>query len=907
MILIWAIGAGQAALTLPAPGADPAPPPAAPATAILANDSYLRGFFVFRTPVCTTKEGDIQAALEPMGKEPKPLPEFQSLLPPPGWTDPEFDDSAWDRLRAPVEMSPGGATGRSHAARHTATANSLICLRAKFIVDDARQAEGLKLSLDYVGGVVVFVNGQEVTRGGLAAGAIKPETLAEKYPEDLYCEPGDAYLQSIKKNPAGFERRYRRLQDAPIPARLLRKGTNVLALEFHRAPINAAAIAARRVDVGGMYEVPGMWAYVGLRNLSLTAPTGSPVAANMARPKGIQVWNLRPSDTISCFDYGDPGDPLRPVTIAAVKNSVFSGRLAVSSDETLRDLKVTLTDLKLTGGGSSLPASAVKVRFAESATPEKCWTPPSRFNALLDAIPAEIPVARAPLPKERYLVSAADSVEITRQNLAAGAVAPIWLTLRVPKDAKAGRYEGQVTVEAAGSKATMVPLLVTVHGWTLPDPRDFRTHHLIFVSQEAVARHYGVPFWSDKHFELMGRSLALLAEVNSREIPLNLCVDFYGRDGNEQSLVRWMPQPDGSFKHDFTVFDKYLDLVARHCGQPCPLRLNCWGEAKAYNEYKEKKSALIPCGTFVTRLDPASGKLDSIEQPCPGTLASLEFWRPVLREAVAKVAARGWLDSVALGHNSYCYEPAPGVISVGKQIWPEGVWAYTAHNGTLGRSWRGLEEKLTMPVKYSVCVWTEGRLNPRGARELLKPRPGLWCDTARTRHRDGSPLAVIRNLPEEMVLRGHDGVGDFGGDLFPVKNPKGNGYFCLGNGRGTGGPNDAQRAILAPGPSGPVATERFESFREGVEVAEAILFLESALQEKKISGPLAVKVNQCLDERGETFCRYWYERGWDFINRMSPAGHLERDARLFSLCAEVATESNARAEHRRDATDAERR
>ena len=43
------------------------------------------------------------------------------------------------------------------------------------------------------------------------------------------------------------------------------------------------------------------------------------------------------------------------------------------------------------------------------------------------------------------------------------------------------------------------------------------------------------------------------------------------------------------------------------------------------------------------------------------------------------------------------------------------------------------------------------------------------------------------------------------------------------------------------------------NFREGVELSEAILFLEGMLLEKAVSGELEQKVNKCLDERGEVF------------------------------------------------------
>jgi hypothetical protein len=866
-----------------------------PATAatILSNDSYLRALLAFRTPVEVSPDGQLKTVMDPTvpkGKEPKPLAEFQSPLPPADWMRPEFDDSLWDRQRSPVEVAPEWRGG--HTSLHSATSNSILHLRWRFAVDDPAQAQDLRLSLEYVGGVVLYVNGRELARRHLPPGEILPDTLAEKYADDLYCEPGGKFLQApwpgqpiVKGLLPHFERRYRRIAGLAVPSALLRKGCNVLAAEIHRAAINAAAITAERKEEGAMYTRPGIWAFAGLRSLELAGDAPGGAVPNVARPQGIQVWNVAPWQTVTSFDYGDPQDALRPVAVDAAKNSVFSGRLAVSSAEAIRDLKVTVGELTPAGGGAALPASAVRVCYAEPAVPEKCWTPAHRFNGLVPAIPAEIPVVQAPPPKEDYLCQ-----PINRPGQASGAVASLWLNVRAPKQTRAGKYQGTITVAAEGLRSTAVPLEVLVHDWTLPDPKDFRLHNLIFVSQEALARHYGVPLWSEKHFELMGKSLALLAEVDSREIPLNLCIDFYGLGGNSESMVRWIKQPDGSFKHDFSLFDKYLDLVAKHCGKPCPLRLNCWGEVKAYKEYQEKKQVQQSCAIGVTVLDPATGKQQRLDQPCPGTQASYAFWKPVFDEALAKLTARGWLDAAAIGHNSYCYEPAREVIGVAKQIWPGGVWAYTAHNGTLGGRWKTADANVTMPVKYSLCIWTEGRVTDRGGRELLRPRPGIWCNTARARHWDASPLAIVRNLPEEMLLRGHDGVGDFGGDLFPVKNPSGKGYFCLGNGRGTGGPNDAERAILAPGPDGPVPSERFENFREGVELAEAILFLEKALRDEILDDRLAEKVNRCLDQRSEIFRRYWYERGWNFISRWAPAGQAERDRQLLALCAEVAAQ-----------------
>jgi hypothetical protein len=194
-----------------------------------------------------------------------------------------------------------------------------------------------------------------------------------------------------------------------------------------------------------------------------------------------------------------------------------------------------------------------------------------------------------------------------------------------------------------------------------------------------------------------------------------------------------------------------------------------------------------------------------------------------------------------------------------------------------------------MPVKWSSCVWTEGRLSPRGYAALLGERPSTWCTLARTRHWDRSPLVILRNLCEEAIMRGQDGLGDFGAENFPIPDPNRKGrFYNLDAGRGTGGGNNAStRALLAAGPDGPVAGERFEMFREGAEISEVILFLEKALRDKTLAPPLGAKVNAYLDRRGRIFLRDWYERGRAFTNRWSVPGQFERDAELLRLAAEV--------------------
>jgi hypothetical protein len=435
----------------------------------------------------------------------------------------------------------------------------------------------------------------------------------------------------------------------------------------------------------------------------------------------------------------------------------------------------------------------VRIRYAELATPDKSWRllrGASLFDALLDAAPA------------------------------GAKMVPVWATVRIPADAAPGHYEGTLSVKSEGQKPVAVPFKVAVCEWRMPDPKDFRMHNLGTGSPDSLARHYGVQSWSEKHFEMMGQSLALMSEVGSRQVVMNMAIDWDGLGSNPESMVRWIRNADGSYRHDFTLFDKYLDIAAKAMGKPSLIRLNCWGE---WVKGKDGKAGWASDGKVagkVTLLDPATGQLSELDQPGADTPAFMDFWKPVLDEARKKLEARGWFDVTSLGHNGYASTPEPEVMGVAKKIWPDGTWCKTTHAAVLG-ALRPDNKDVSMPCVGAECVWREPPVTARGYQALFRPRRGIWCGHARDRHRDYMPLVIMEAIPEEMIMRGLDGVGQLGIDYFPIKNPKGGGYHFVPNGRGTGGPSCSTKAILAPGPNGPVATERFEAFRRGVQESMA--------------------------------------------------------------------------------------
>ena len=187
---------------------------------VLGKDVPWRVFLVCAAPV------------EGTAAEPKPTRSKiagPSSLPPVGWTNPGFDDNSWGRYERDLfELS--GQYGHWQS-----TSAALLCLRTRFGVSDPRAVKDLQLSLEYRGGVVVYVNGKEIARGHMPAGEIQPLTLAEDYPREAFFTSDGAALPRMERPASEFadhyERRIRRIK-VPLSRDVLRKSANVLAVEL---------------------------------------------------------------------------------------------------------------------------------------------------------------------------------------------------------------------------------------------------------------------------------------------------------------------------------------------------------------------------------------------------------------------------------------------------------------------------------------------------------------------------------------------------------------------------------------------------------------------------------------------------------------------------------------------------
>ncbi|MCG3180536.1 MAG: hypothetical protein BIFFINMI_02898 [Phycisphaerae bacterium] len=775
-----------------------APPPAG-GTTLLDAGSFWRVYASLRPPYVIGEKGkDGQPAIMPIHVDYRTYPGIERLaspLPSADWAATDFDDREWPRLR--VASRAGDRIGSAILGPGISYDVFSLSLRGKFNVTDPSAVGSLTLSLQYVGGAVVCLNGREVARQDLPAGELGPDTPGAAYPDEAFgAGPGS-------KGPAS---RVRSLAAVKLPASALRKGVNVLAIHLRRSDYNAVVLRSRW---GGACPL-------GIEGVTLTADGGA--QANTDRPPGAQVFNHDVNDRVCLSDYGDPCELLAPIRLAGARNGVFSGQVVVSSPSPIKGLKVTAEALKTPAGGTIAPAA---VEFRYGVLDGHGYSVPDWFDGLTATAPGEAAVTSAK-----------------------AAMVPVWVMVHVPADASGGVYSGAVTISYAGAAPVRVPVELSVADWTLPDPRKFQTYVGIYQSPTSVAMQYGVKEWSPEHWKLVEKSFDLLAQLGNKLVivPIVDRTQF----GNPEGMVTWIRKPDGGYDYDFTVFDRYMAMVDRVVGKQDFVALQVWHSGGWEMRKADQQNS-------VTVVDQKTGAREHMQVPVFGTEESKKFFKPVLDEARKHLEKVGMADAMCLGILSDGTAP-PEVFREFAEIAPGVGWMRGCHSGTNADDpytlVRGCDAKV---VCHEFC-YGMGMADPaKGLPPIWKfrTRPGV----AYIRHNFDDTLSLLkyRNMTERAVYCQTRGLGRICLDFWDVLPTRG-GKTVIYNRYPES--SCAQRApslyrLSCPAEDGAAATVRFELLREGLQEVEALMVVAQAAGEQadRLGPELAARCRQVYLDR----------------------------------------------------------
>jgi hypothetical protein len=716
-----------------------------------------------------------------------------SALPPAGWSGRDHDDSLWCRYMNDLFELIGG-----YGVMADSRDPALLCLRTRFGVSDPARAADVKVTVDYLGGAVVYVNGMEAGRSHLPEGQLEAHTPATNYPIEAYtAEDGATPLPGLglgAQPEAKWLSRYQarvRTMTVSVPARALVKGANVLAVELHRA-----AACGPMPSLGG-------WSHLGIRDVKVTSAGGAGLIGFAEALKGTRVWSAQATEQVTENPFpgfripggwsnhsrevydprgraitgiatGNPFDPVLPIRILAPRNGVGHGQAVLSDPDGLHGVRASVADFR-GPGGAVLPAPTVRIRFAAQG-PDFHWC-----DDLLEK-PAE-----------------------------GAKTIPVWLEVQAPKNCPSGWYVSTLSLEANG-KTFRTPVQVFVTGFAVPDAKDLRSLMGVMHSPDAVADAYQAPPWSDAHFKLMARSLEMAGQLGNDVMYVPVILGTHM--GHKTGLIRWVKTGKG-LQPDFRLFEKYLDLYVTHCAPPKAISLYVWSDSNAEEVADVYENRRIPTRAWrprepvrVTQWDPETAASTSVVAPTVLQEGAEAFWKPMLDGVREIVQKRGWPERVILLGCGSDIRPSRRTGELLRQWAPYARWNIYSHfSGDPGATASG---KMIAVGNLEVGL----KESPGGDESVwLKKLDFLDIPLQRAMFYDQSPPMAFRTAP---MLSGR--LARVGLDFWPESvhyKPLIWGIYPI--------------RVAGRGPDGPAPTVRLQMMREAAQDFEARLTILDAL------------------------------------------------------------------------------
>lgn len=301
-------------------------------------------------------------------------------------------------------------------------------------------------------------------------------------------------------------------------------------------------------------------------------------------------------------------------TATAWRGEKVSAQVLVWTNKDLKNVKCEVSNFK--AKGATLPASIAEARFV-------------RYT-LADEVSESCRCGR---PNGHPAILQADMLDdIVALDVEANTARPIWITVDVPQDAKAGVYKATVKVSHCGLCSETLPLELVVVDQVLAEPSEWSFHLDLWQHPSAAARAAGVELWSDEHYEVMRPLMQMLADAGQKVITATLnrdpwryqCFDDY------EPMIYWYLYDNNEWKYDYTYFDKWVEFMM---SLGIDKQINCysmlpWG--KCVIDYQDMRS------------NAKDNRLRQITTT-PQEPAYEKVWAPFLKDFAQHLREKGWL------------------------------------------------------------------------------------------------------------------------------------------------------------------------------------------------------------------------------------------------------------------------
>ena len=348
------------------------------------------------------------------------------------------------------------------------------------------------------------------------------------------------------------------------------------------------------------------WALALLAAFSVQAQQVEPELAD-PKPGAQETWNAVKKTTLAWgstdvrYSRSQPATGAKALVLDAWRGERVSAQAVLSTPVDLSRVTMEVSDLKC--GKSIIPAASVRKYFVRYVMTD--WHNNKADSFLLPD----------------HLSPDAE------MKVAAHTTRPMWLDIRVPQDAKPGTYKGMLSVTFDGQTLSL-PLSLQVCSRVLPAPSEWSFHLDLWQNPYAVARYFNVPLWSQEHFDRMRPIMKLLADAGEKVITCSIIQHPWNSQTYDpfESMIAKMRQIDGTWKYDYTVFDRWVQFMM---DLGIDKQIDCY--------------TLVPWHYVFDYYDCATNSTKQVKCE-PKQQAYRELILPFLKDFAAHLKAKGWFD-----------------------------------------------------------------------------------------------------------------------------------------------------------------------------------------------------------------------------------------------------------------------
>ncbi len=530
------------------------------------------------------------------------------------------------------------------------------------------------------------------------------------------------------------------------------------------------------------------------------------------------IWWVEPDWKISPSLPQPLKNTKKPILIEAAKNDFESFQLVVNGGETgLSDLSLSLDDNLQGDDGATISAANVQLRYAFYHFVHRRTDKVGVVGDWPDALP----------PLDKPLTVA------PKRNQ------PLWITVHVPVDAKAGDYDGTLTLTGKGIEPQQIPF--TLHVWNFAIPERNCQETAFGISPGNIYRYHNCKSAEEK------RAVLELYWKNFAEHR----VSVYNPTPLDPIRVTWNPKSDPpSATVDFSAFDKEMERrIREHHLTNFNLRI----EGMGWGTYENRQPGKI--GEFVAGTPEYEAmfsdyvrKLEShlkekgwlsmayiywFDEPEPKDYAfvaeytaRLKKYAPGLARMITEEPNAPFIDALEKAGTSidiwcpvsynFSDDEAKKRQEKGERVWwyvctgPKEPFCtlFIDHPGTELRVWywQAFQRKVVGSLVWESTYWTSPTAFPKEAQNPYE-----------------DPMGYVSGGPPGSKRYWGNGDGRF---VYPPLEAA------------TPGRNDGQ-PILQP----PVSSIRWEMIREGIEDYEMLLMLQDLKTKRPV---LAERIDTLL-------------------------------------------------------------